>query len=425
MYYSIIIIFISIIFSQNIETIKIEGNKKTHEYIILREIKQEVNTEFNETILIEDKNRIYNLGLFSSVDIQIIKNTYLVTVSEMWYIWPFPIIKYDNKSEKISYGGGVAHNNFRGRDTDIVLGTTFGNVKEYFLWYQNPWISGDHNSVEMGLYNQSSDHFIYNILEKDKGFFVEGGFYKGYNNQFNFWINYNSKVMNEIEDSDKDILESEHLSQTDFSYVRLGSQYTYDTRDIYVDPNAGIFFNIGLTGLFGLDDTKNIYEIETHFSIYKNLISSIYEGGSYQGIYLSPVFKYSLFSKFQYSTSELPIFKKEYIGGQDYIRGYSPIPSENSMSNSRELIEVDNFLINTFEVQSTLIKRKEYLDKVEMGIDFVLFADWGVGYNLNKSINFDNSLFGYGAGLRIFIMGAVIKIDYGFNSKSTSQLHLF
>ena len=95
------------------------------------------------------------------------------------------------------------------------------------------------------------------------------------------------------------------------------------------------------------------------------------------------------------------------------------------MSNSRELIEVDNFLINTFEVQSTLIKRKEYLDKVEMGIDFVLFADWGVGYNLDESINFDNSLFGYGAGLRIFIMGAVIKIDYGFNPKGTSQLHLF
>ena len=95
------------------------------------------------------------------------------------------------------------------------------------------------------------------------------------------------------------------------------------------------------------------------------------------------------------------------------------------MNNSRELIEVDNFIINTFEIQSTFIKRKEYLEKVEMGVDFVLFADWGVGYNLNESINFDNSLVGYGLGLRIFIMGGLIKIDYGFNPKGTSQLHLF
>ena len=409
---SSLFISISILFSQNIETIKIEGNKKTRDYIILREIVQEVNTKFNETNLIEDENRIYNLGLFSSVDIQIIESTYLITVSEMWYIWPFPIIKYDNKSEKISYGAGINHNNFRGRDTNIALGATLGNVKEYFLWYQNPWISGNHNSVEMGIYNEFSDHFIYNISEQDRGFFIEGGFYKGYNNRFNFWVNYNSKIIDRIENSNQDILD---LVQTEFSYLRLGSEYKYDTRDIYLDPHSGIFLNIELISLLGLNKTDNIYEIETYLSIYKNLYDSFF----------NPVFKYSLFTKFQHSASVLPIFKKEYIGGQDYIRGYYPIPSENSISNARELIEVDNFIINTFEIQSTLIKRKEYLDKVEMGIDFVLFADWGGGYNLDKSIDLNNFLFGYGAGLRIFIMGTVVKVDYGFNPKGTSQLHLF
>ena len=98
MYYLRFIFFISIILSQNIEEIKVEGNQKTQDYIILREIHQEINTELNESNLIEDKNRIYNLGLFSSVDIQVVDNIYLVTVSEMWYLWPFPIIKYDNKS---------------------------------------------------------------------------------------------------------------------------------------------------------------------------------------------------------------------------------------------------------------------------------------------------------------------------------------
>ena len=141
--------------------------------------------------------------------------------------------------------------------------------------------------------------------------------------------------------------------------------------------------------------------------------------------YFDPVFRYRLSAQIQYSASDLPIFRKEYIGGQGYIRGYSAIPSDNPMDDSRKLIEVDNFIINTFEIQNTIIKREEYINKIEMGIDFVLFADWGVGYNLNQSINFDNSLFGYGIGLRIFLMGGVIKLDYGFNPHGAPKLHLF
>ena len=140
---------------------------------------------------------------------------------------------------------------------------------------------------------------------------------------------------------------------------------------------------------------------------------------------MGSVFKYNFFSNIQYSKSELPIFKKNYIGGQNYVRGYSAIPSNNEIANATERIEVENFLINSFEIQSTLINRKEYLDQVEMGIDFVLFADYGIGYNLNKSINWNNSLFGYGLGLKIFLMGAVIKFDYALNMHGTSRWHLF
>jgi len=417
MYYIKYFIYISLVLSQSehITSIKVEGNKHTQEYIILREIQQQVNQELNEANLVEDKNRIYNLGLFSNVEIEVTDNVYLVTVSEMWYIWPFPIIKYDNKSEEFSYGGGIMHNNLRGQDTDIVFGATLGNVREYFVWYQNPWISGDHNSFETGIYNESSDHFFYNIIEKDKGFFVKGGFYRGYSNQFDFWMNYNNKIIDTEEDSNKSILESNYLEQSDFSYIRLGSEYTHDTRDVHIDPHSGMFFNVELINSFGLGETQNILEVSTYFSKYINLYPS----------YFSPVFRYSVFSKYQYSESALPIYSKEYIGGQGYVRGYSALPSENLISNSKNLIEVDNFIINTFEIQSTLIKRKEYLEKVEMGVDFILFADWGVGCNLDESINFDNSLLGYGIGLRIFIMGGLIKIDYGFNPRGASQLHLF
>ena len=58
-------------------------------------------------------------------------------------------------------------------------------------------------------------------------------------------------------------------------------------------------------------------------------------------------FNYMLVSNIQYSKSELPIFKKNYIGGQNYVRGYSAIPSNNEIANATERIEVENFLINS------------------------------------------------------------------------------
>tara|TARA_B100002051_G_C16741517_1_gene644588 strand:- start:273 stop:1544 length:1272 start_codon:yes stop_codon:yes gene_type:complete len=423
MHYIFLIFFlnINILFSETIDFIQVEGNKKTKNYIILRELKQQVNDTWSAETMATDKNRVYNLGLFSSVEIEV-KNTneqniYIVRVSEKWYVWPFPIVKYDNRIDQVSsYGGGLIHQNFRGRDEDVSAGATAGQVSEYFLWYSNPWISGDHNSLDITIYDQSSDHHVYSIVEDDKGMYVEGGFYKGYNHKFNFWLNYNNKVIDFFDDEQLVAapFESDYIGQTKYSYLRIGSQYRYDTRDIYIDPNSGIFLDIEFNHLFGFYDTDDMFDIELDFNIYKSFFS-----------YLGSVFKYNFFSNIQYSKSELPIFKKNYIGGQSYVRGYSAIPSNNEIANATERIEVENFLINSFEIQSTLINRKEYLDQVEMGIDFVLFADYGIGYNLNKSINWNNSLFGYGLGLKIFLMGAVIKFDYALNMHGTSRWHLF
>ena len=276
------------------------------------------------------------------------------------------------------------------------------------------------NSLELMIYNESSEHFIYNIIEKDKGFFIGSGFYKGDNKKIKLGLNYNNKLIEEdLSVSDKSV-EPKYLNQLDFRYIRFIIEYKYDTRDIYIDPHSGILFNIELDNMIGFDQTQNIYAIEIFFNIYKNLHDGIIRYNS-----IEPVFKYKLFSRTQLSNQDLPIFRKEYIAGQGYVRGYSAIPYNNIIDNPKKRIEVDNFLINTFEIQSTIIKRKEYINKMELGLDIILFADWGVGYNLNKFINFNNSLIGYGVGAKIFIMGGVLKLDYAFNPYGGGKLHLF
>ena len=56
-----------------ISNIKWQGNTKTEDYIIRREIRHSLNTPFDSTIAIEDRNRIDNLGLFSETSWQVVQ----------------------------------------------------------------------------------------------------------------------------------------------------------------------------------------------------------------------------------------------------------------------------------------------------------------------------------------------------------------
>ena len=64
--------------------------------------------EYDSLIAEEDRNRIYNLGLFSSVDVTNIDSTYLIILVETHRFFPIPIIDY-NEGKGFSYGAGISY----------------------------------------------------------------------------------------------------------------------------------------------------------------------------------------------------------------------------------------------------------------------------------------------------------------------------
>ena len=74
----VILIYLTILSANNVEQIKITGNNKTHKSIIIRELQHPLYSPYNESIAIEDRNRIYNLGLFSTVNIYQVESNYVI-----------------------------------------------------------------------------------------------------------------------------------------------------------------------------------------------------------------------------------------------------------------------------------------------------------------------------------------------------------
>ena len=65
-----LLLLISILFSNNpyrptISSIEIKGNTKTRDYVIKREIIHPLNKPLDSLIVLGDRNRLDNLGLFS------------------------------------------------------------------------------------------------------------------------------------------------------------------------------------------------------------------------------------------------------------------------------------------------------------------------------------------------------------------------
>ena len=124
---------------------------------------------------------------------------------------------------------------------------------------------------------------------------------------------------------------------------------------------------------------------------------------------------------FQQSES-FPPFANVYLGGEDFVRGYSPNPKENKFQ-VEGLIEGYNILFQAIQLQHTLIERTDY-GNVEMGMDLVYFVDMGIVSDMYYSFHTIDLIIGYGLGVRLFTSGiGTIRIDFGFNPYGGGHWH--
>ena len=405
----IFILFCRCVFGSVMDSIQIVGNVYTHPKIILREIQHPIPGALDSSMLLKDKNRIYNLGIFSSVEIVGINSTYKVSVRETFRFLPFPLIDYD-EGKGISYGGGIAFINFRGLNQKLSVGMLFGQEKTWFFNFEDPWITGDHVSFNTGIYNYHSDGAVYAYKYQEKGGYVGTGIYVGEENKFQLKIGIESITLDTthlISDNRWRLPEMSLIHK----YAYLNLTYQYDSRDIFIDPTTGHHLVVHFKPRIGLKNSQNHNKLSINYARYIQLSKA----------YGNPVisFKSSLLIQ---SSENLQPFSFVYIGGEDYVRGYSPIPWQNPESTQHD-IEGYHALYQSIQLQHSLIRRKDYGGS-ELGIDMVYFIDTGFALKNIRVNSKPNILVGYGVGFRFFVSGSgSIGIDFGFNPFGSYFIH--
>lgn len=180
-----------------INTIQIEGNNRTKNYILLRELPYHVGELINKDSLrilnTISQQQLFNTSLFLSVKVTPTYPVKLdsnivdiqIQVKERWYFLPRPYFKWvdrnfsqwwneQNRSlDRVNYGINLSQNNATGNNDKLVLGFIGGYTQQNIIRYQFPFID---KKLKFGLgggwqnYNQKEINYT---TEKDKQVFAK------------------------------------------------------------------------------------------------------------------------------------------------------------------------------------------------------------------------------------------------------------
>jgi outer membrane protein assembly factor BamA len=143
-----------------IDTITIDGNRKTRPSYILRELEFAAGDSIRQSdlaaVLERNRLRLLNTALFARCDIAV-RNwragqhvALHIQVAENWYIYPIPVFsladrnfnvwwkEYDRSLQRVNYGINWVHNNLTGRADQLNAAAQFGYANEYRLTYKRP-----------------------------------------------------------------------------------------------------------------------------------------------------------------------------------------------------------------------------------------------------------------------------------------------
>jgi outer membrane protein assembly factor BamA len=405
----------------------IEGNKTTQDEVILREMQLRKGMFFSSELYKEDKEKIYNLGLFNKVDItpilwpsnEVVLN---VKVHEKWYIYPMPTAGLvDGELRKIWVGMNLRWSNFRGRNERVGLNFGVGSNSFVKANYNVPWIgddmhiftnisggfSNDQNRSLLALGRINGQPFYYyrlnNFTYRNYNFNITTGKY--FTKNFNIYTDIGFSIMSV---SELGAGRTQSPDGTD-KYMILGAGLNYDSRNSREYTTKGYFINVNYKHYGFLKETDNFgrFNVDVHsftpinlkkdyaVTIATRLFSSIAEGSS------------------------IPYYNHMIMGyGADYVRGWYRFGFEgdNEFTLDNEIripiIQPDYLKNNNLPVIKKIKYLKDYTYRY--GLYFKLFYDIGTIWNQYDDYRRIRVLNGTGLGFDALLpFGVTARAEYG------------
>lgn len=409
-----------------INTIKFEGNEKTRDYVIDRNILSAPGTIYNENTIREDLIRLYGTQAFKDV------NRTIEKCEENPEYYDVTINLVEQRTATISLGGGLdtatgffgqagfVENNFLGKGQRISLNFLAGtgvllsddstlnraNLQGDITFFEPRFMGTDVSMLYKAFWQDFASYQI--PLAMERRFGLEAVASKQFKRVKNLSGSFKLGVEN-INLKEGDALQMSYLYAAHGvpiterakqlqggTFISLAPSLVYDTRDRIINPRDGLIANIKFSENVGLEDFN-----ATHGTLTGGLRKYI------------PVMSKSALSFTARGGGvihgDIPEVMAYRLGGPYSVRGFkmSSIGTGSSFVTGSVELTTPLFFLDR-------IKQMKFLDNVK----FAMFVDAGKLFNTSVTdIIYNRPGYGIaaGAGIKVFVPGiGPLSIDYGY-----------
>lgn len=436
-----------------VDSVKISGNKKTLENIILREILFTSGDTLpaNEFPRLVNQSRLnlLNTSLFNFVTVDTVSVfdqegirfvNVVFSLLERWYIWPVPILQITDRNfnawwksrdfTRINYGIDLKWSNFTGRMDELNATFQLGKNRKFSLAYQNPYVdkkkrfgmgfsAGYVNNREVGYitaYDELVFAFVPDGLSVEKYISINGTF------RNNIFVTHQLVAgLNSASYSDTLLQLNPDYSYQDIDdplYLSIYYKFKIDHRDIKYYPLKGWYVDVEInkSGLgFGFEQPVNVAWAKTTTRFYSKLAKRWYSGVSFIGKVSSSAWQ--------------PYFQIEALGySRDYVRGYE-----------YNVIDGKHFALFRSNVKFALVPERAHsigfiptpkFGHIHYALYLTAFADAGYVWQPQFTDQNTNSLpqtLLAGAGIGIDLVtyyDKVVRLEYALNKSGKSGIFI-
>lgn len=397
-----------------IEDIKIVGNDKTKDYVILRELRYKKGQPFNKFTASRSMERLYNLGFFEDVNMKLLPGKEDHTV-----ITEIDVV--EQKTGVVSVGAGysesdgmvgileLGENNFRGTGDKVNFHWEFGGSshgKNYQISYTRPWINDNGDSLGFSIFDRRYDYDDYNAngdtvasydkrrkgfsltwghvsSEYRKNFFALETVKESYDDYDGFQWGGAAPSDQETQNKWKDAIMNNFGKTNSFTFTHV-----FDNRDNYYSASKGRRLSFSAQwGGHGLGGDYDFYKFTTEGRFYKALGNGHVLALRLMAGYISG------------ETSYNQLFT---LGGSDSLRGYED---------------------DQFKGEKMYAATLEYRIPVAKKVEAVLFSDVGSAWSIDEGripwYTDDSSInWSVGVGLRLQTPIGPVRLDYGHGDRN-------
>ncbi len=301
-----------------IKDIQIDGNKRTLDRIILREMDiipgDTIRRNELETRLIDNRNRIYNTNLFEKTELTLIEGDAVpladlqIDIVERWYLFPVPIfelsdrnfnewwVTYEHDLRRTEFGFSLNDYNSRGRNEVLSLLFQFGFTKKFGISYKIPNLGKDQSwglhpkfdyNANPSIAYRSNDNQL-NFYQHNKYVLRRWGTGININKRLDFYQTaslelsyFNNQVEDTIALMNKDYFLDGRTKQRYF-FTKLS--YRIDHRDIRNYPLTGFYFRTSVAKYgWGIFKDINMIALNLTYSHYFQLAKNTYAIANIKG----------------------------------------------------------------------------------------------------------------------------------------------